>query len=427
MKDHEMPTIKHRLLALVPVAFGLLLLARSAAGEDLLQIYRDAQRNDPAIAAAKASWDATQEALPQARAGLLPNASASAQRLGEPIRRDDQDRSEDERKPTLRAVHGHRVGVAAAVPPAELDCLRPGEAAGRAGRQRAGNRAAGPDPARRPGLLRRAARAVQHRAEREPEGRGFRAARAGETQFRGWRSDDHRHQRGAGQVRLDRRAGNHDPQRLRQQGDGAARDHRPPAEGIEDGRRRVPGDAAGAEPARLLGRPGAEGESARAGRREEFRDRHPRGRPGEGRPLSDARPRRQRELGELRRRLHQPRRLQLFVDRHDRRPTRGPHLPGRLRRLQGASGDCAARQDPPGPRTGTAHRALSCADRLHGGHERGSVDQGIRPGALVGRGCAAVEQARAGSRHPDEPRRAERAAERVLDASRPRAGRTSTT
>jgi len=43
-----------------------------AFGEDLLQIYRDALANDPTYAAARANWAATQEALPQARAGLLP-------------------------------------------------------------------------------------------------------------------------------------------------------------------------------------------------------------------------------------------------------------------------------------------------------------------------------------------------------------------
>jgi outer membrane protein len=71
--------MKQRLLALaVSVALGLALPAGSAAGEDLMQIYREAQRNDPAIAAAKAQWEATQEKLPQARAGLLPSASLAA-------------------------------------------------------------------------------------------------------------------------------------------------------------------------------------------------------------------------------------------------------------------------------------------------------------------------------------------------------------
>ncbi|MBK6334515.1 MAG: TolC family outer membrane protein [Betaproteobacteria bacterium] len=65
-----------RLLALVlPVALCLVSGGRSAAAEDLMQIYREAQLNDPAIAAAKAQWLATQERMPQAKAGLLPSAS----------------------------------------------------------------------------------------------------------------------------------------------------------------------------------------------------------------------------------------------------------------------------------------------------------------------------------------------------------------
>ena len=70
--------MKRRLLALaVPVALGFAAIAGSAAGEDLMQIYREAQRNDPTIAASKAAWEAAQEKLPQARAGLLPSASLS--------------------------------------------------------------------------------------------------------------------------------------------------------------------------------------------------------------------------------------------------------------------------------------------------------------------------------------------------------------
>ncbi|HET6803418.1 MAG TPA: TolC family outer membrane protein [Casimicrobiaceae bacterium] len=48
------------------------------AAEDLLQIYHEALQNDPALAAARANWEATQERVPQARAGLLPNVSLSA-------------------------------------------------------------------------------------------------------------------------------------------------------------------------------------------------------------------------------------------------------------------------------------------------------------------------------------------------------------
>ncbi|CAG0963538.1 Outer membrane protein TolC [Burkholderiales bacterium] len=67
--------MKRRLLAL---AVPLLFAALPAAGEDLMDVYREAQRSDPALAAARASWLATQERAPQAKAGLLPNVSASA-------------------------------------------------------------------------------------------------------------------------------------------------------------------------------------------------------------------------------------------------------------------------------------------------------------------------------------------------------------
>jgi len=68
------------MIRLSVVASCLLALAAPAlsAAEDLMQIYREAQRNDPAYAAAQANWQATQERLPQARAALLPNVSLSA-------------------------------------------------------------------------------------------------------------------------------------------------------------------------------------------------------------------------------------------------------------------------------------------------------------------------------------------------------------
>ncbi|GMU72106.1 MAG: TolC family outer membrane protein [Burkholderiales bacterium] len=67
--------MKRRLLALaVPLAFAAL----PAAGEDLMDIYREAQRADPVLAAARANWLAVQEKAPQARAGLLPNVGFSA-------------------------------------------------------------------------------------------------------------------------------------------------------------------------------------------------------------------------------------------------------------------------------------------------------------------------------------------------------------
>jgi outer membrane protein len=63
-----------RRLAL-PLALALA-FAGAACAEDLMQIYREAQQNDPALAAARANWQATQERVPQARAALLPSISA---------------------------------------------------------------------------------------------------------------------------------------------------------------------------------------------------------------------------------------------------------------------------------------------------------------------------------------------------------------
>ena len=54
---------------------GILLLtciSLSAHGEDLLKIYKLAQKNDPTFEAAQHVFEAAQEKIPQARAGLLP-------------------------------------------------------------------------------------------------------------------------------------------------------------------------------------------------------------------------------------------------------------------------------------------------------------------------------------------------------------------
>ena len=56
----------------------VLFQAVPAAAADLLDIYRAALASDPVYSAARASWAAAQEKLPQGRAGLLPQASLSA-------------------------------------------------------------------------------------------------------------------------------------------------------------------------------------------------------------------------------------------------------------------------------------------------------------------------------------------------------------
>jgi len=63
-------------------ALALAVAATAAPAEDLLQIYREAQKQDPAIAAARSLWEATQERVPQARASLLPSLSAQGQANG---------------------------------------------------------------------------------------------------------------------------------------------------------------------------------------------------------------------------------------------------------------------------------------------------------------------------------------------------------
>lgn len=66
-----------RNLVLVPIAC-VLSLSPAAEGADLVHIYRSAQASDTQYAAARASWAASQERLPQGLAGLLPSVSVSA-------------------------------------------------------------------------------------------------------------------------------------------------------------------------------------------------------------------------------------------------------------------------------------------------------------------------------------------------------------
>ena len=68
---------------LLAIALGARLQRRAFCRlprEDLLQIYRDALASDPMLASARANWAATQENVPQARAGLLPAVGLAGQR-----------------------------------------------------------------------------------------------------------------------------------------------------------------------------------------------------------------------------------------------------------------------------------------------------------------------------------------------------------
>ena len=72
--------MKNRLPRFASAALlSLSCVAACAHAEDLLQVYREAQKQDPTIGAARSQWEATQERVPQARAGLLPQVSAQGQ------------------------------------------------------------------------------------------------------------------------------------------------------------------------------------------------------------------------------------------------------------------------------------------------------------------------------------------------------------
>ncbi|MPZ46227.1 MAG: TolC family outer membrane protein [Betaproteobacteria bacterium] len=60
------------------LAAALALLSLSAAAADLVEVLRRAQSSDATYAAARASWQAAQEKIPQGLALLLPNASITA-------------------------------------------------------------------------------------------------------------------------------------------------------------------------------------------------------------------------------------------------------------------------------------------------------------------------------------------------------------
>ena len=66
-----------RLLASLSLAL-FLAMTTVASGADLLEIYRMAQSADAQYAAARATWSAGQEKLPQGLSGLLPSATVSA-------------------------------------------------------------------------------------------------------------------------------------------------------------------------------------------------------------------------------------------------------------------------------------------------------------------------------------------------------------
>ena len=276
--------------------------ASGARAEDLLQIYRDALVSDPTLAAARANWTATQESVPQARAGLLPlvnlSALANEQDYNQTLHTDPRIKV----RAALSAGGLYRFGEPAALSRAEPDRARPGEAAGRPGRLRACLGAAGSDRARRAGVFQRAARAVhieltesQKAAVSENLAQAKRNFEVGTATI----TDTNDAQAKYDQIVAQEISVRND---LENTARGAARDHRPAAQGPEALRPQVPARAAVAQRARTLDRPGAVRENLQVRiAQANLRHRHARSRPPARRPLSDARPGRELQP-ELRRR-----------------------------------------------------------------------------------------------------------------------------
>jgi len=82
--------MKIRIAALVTLA---VLLAAPAAAEDLLQVYREAQRYDAVFSAARNSLVAGREKFPQGRALLLPNVTLTANATRQQISAEAHDAS----------------------------------------------------------------------------------------------------------------------------------------------------------------------------------------------------------------------------------------------------------------------------------------------------------------------------------------------
>ena len=68
--------MKKTLTSLI-VGMSLAVSATSAFADDLMQVYQQAQTNDPVLLKAAAQFEASKEGIAQARAVLLPQINAS--------------------------------------------------------------------------------------------------------------------------------------------------------------------------------------------------------------------------------------------------------------------------------------------------------------------------------------------------------------
>ena len=274
-----------RALTAAVIALVLAVFPLTAAAQDLFQVYREAQSYDAVYAAARHSVEAGRERRPQGLALLLPTLNLSSQATRTRNEVDSRDplilpsftRYPESAGYTLTFTQplfryqnwiqyeqsGHQVRQA------EAD-LRPG--------------LPGPDRARGAGLLRRAGGAGHADAGARAARGDLRAARAGEAQLRGRHRDHHRHARGAGALRPERRQRDRGAERPREQAARAAA--RSPA-GRPASSSRCATTSGSRRPTRTTCRPGWSSPRSRA-----TRCRSPRRRPKSRRSKRSATPRR---------------------------------------------------------------------------------------------------------------------------------------
>ncbi len=115
------------------LAIGISTPWSSASAEDLVQIYRDAVASDPVLGSAKATWEATQELVPQARSALLPLVNLQGNVNEQDFYEKLHIRSNRHLSREISPVRLHRISEPTALSPAEYDRLERGERPGRAG------------------------------------------------------------------------------------------------------------------------------------------------------------------------------------------------------------------------------------------------------------------------------------------------------
>ena len=355
-----------------------------------MQIYREALRADPAIAAAKANWEATQEKAPQARAGLLPIVSATAQRehlqLRPDVRSDPQsDINRNFRQYNASCRRRNRCS-------ATRTCVLYDQSKQQVTQADYVLSSAQQD------LIVRVAVAYfdillaqfnielaesQKKAVVEQLAQAKRNFEVGVATITDTNEAQAKYDAIVAQEITMRNEYDNRVTALR-----AIIGRYPRSEEARPG---IRAGAARAQRRRLLGRPRAEGKPQRPHRREQLRDRQARGRSRQAAVII----RRSTWSAATRRRARTPRSSSTvasdYAHGHHRLAAQCADLPGRIRRFARARGHRAAGEIAAGPRGRAARGAVPGADRIHRRRQRHGVGEGVRAGRRVGGKRARVE------------------------------------